>query len=429
MNLNIVFTNIALIDPAHSINNRANLWIKDGIIIHCDSSEPQFEKDTEIVESTSYVCSPGLFDMHVHFREPGYEYKEDIQSGTMSAANGGFTGVLCMPNTNPVIDNPVVVEYIKQKSKDLLVDVYPSAALTINQEGNQITSMMELHNAGVLMFTDDGNCVIRSDVMRIIFDYAATKDLLISQHCEDTHLTTGFAMNEGALSDRLGLKGFPYIAEEIIAARDIMLSEYCGRRKYHVSHISTNGSVRIIREAKSRGLRVTCEVTPHHYTLTDSVLGNYDTNFKINPPLRRKRDIEAILEGLVDGTIDCIATDHAPHSLYEKDVEFESAPNGIIGLETALAISLDRLVHTGVISFAELIKKMSINPRQILGLPAIKIEKGEKANITIFDPNEEWTIDKNNFLSKSLNTPFNGYVFKGKPKYAINNNKIHKSTL
>lgn len=427
--LNIGFLNITIINPAEKINNKVNLWIKDGKIEHCDLSEPSWDKETELIEASNWICSPGLFDMHVHLREPGFSYKEDIKTGTSAAANGGFTGVLCMPNTKPAIDNPVVVEYIKQKSKNLLVDVYPSAALTVNLEGNHITPMMDLHNSGVLMFTDDGNCVQRSDVMRIIFDYAATKDLLVSQHCEDITLTHNFAMNEGALSDRLGLKGFPYIAEEIIIARDIMLSEYCGRRRYHVSHISTNGAVRLVRDAKKRGLRVTCEVTPHHFTLTDSLLESYDTNYKMSPPLRRQRDIDAILEGLSDGTIDCIATDHAPHALHEKDVEFESAPNGIIGLETALALSIDRLVHRGILSLEELIMKMSVNPRRILGLPDIKIKTGEKANITIFDPNEEWTVDKNNFLSKSLNTPFNGYVLKGKPKYSINNGQIHKSTL
>lgn len=425
--MNIFLQNIRLINPYQDIDIRTNIWVKSGIIHEIGNHEFQVDPETEIVECSNYVCSPGLFDMHVHFREPGYEYKEDLQSGALSAANGGFTGVLCMPNTDPVVDNAQVVHYINQKSIGNLVDIHTSAALTVKSEGNHMTPMMELHDAGVLMFTDDGNCVQSSEVMRTIFDYAATRDLLISQHCEDKGLTKNFAMNEGALSDRLGLKGYPYIAEEIILARDIMLSEYCGRRRYHASHISTNGAVRIIREAKSRGLRVTAEVTPHHFSLTDAVVENYDTNSKMNPPLRGKRDVDAILEGLIDGTIDVIATDHAPHALHEKDVEFESAPNGIVGLETALALSLTNLFHTGILSLSELINKLSVNPRRILGLNDILFENGTFANLTVFDPNQEWVIDKSTFKSRSANTPFHGLRVKGLPKMVINNSQLFYS--
>jgi dihydroorotase len=289
--------------------------------------------------------------------------------------------------------------------------------------------MLELDDEGVVMFTDDGASVQSSDVMRRVFDYAATRDLLISQHCEDHTLTAGFAMNEGALSDKLGLKGYPYVAEEMIVARDIMLSEYCGKRRYHVQHVSTNGAVRIVKDAKSRGLRVSCEVAPHHFSIDDRVLDSFDTNYKMNPPLRRQRDIDAIIEGLIDGTIDCIATDHAPHALHEKDVEFESAPHGIIGLETSLAVSLTFLVHKNYLSLSQLIEKMSVNPRRILQLPEIRIEKGAKANLTIFSPDEEWEVDTLKFKSMARNCPYHGMKLNGKPKYSINNNQIIKCVL
>jgi dihydroorotase len=427
--VNILFKNIRAISPAQNLDQHINILMKKDKISYAGQDMPEIDSETEVIDGNGLIASPGLFDMHVHLREPGYEYKEDIKSGSESAANGGFTGVLCMPNTDPVIDNAVVVEYVKQKAKGLLTDIHIAAALTQNSDGKQISPMMELDEAGVLMFTDDGRSVESSEVMRTIFDYAGTKDLLISQHCEDTHLTKNFAMNEGVLSDKLGLKGYPYIAEEIMIARDIMLAEYCGRRRYHVSHISTNGAVRIIKEAKSRGLRITCEVTPHHFSLTDSHVETYNTNYKMNPPLRRKRDIDAILEGLIDGTIDCIATDHAPHALHEKDVEYEVAPNGIVGLETALGITLTNLYHTGILNIVSVIEKMSVNPRRILGLPEIKIEKGEKANLSIFSPDEEWSVDIHNFKSKSNNSPYHGYKLKGKPKYSINNGKIIKSSL
>lgn len=427
--MNILFNNIRLVNPARKIDEITNIWLKDGIINHIGPKDPVTDADTKVMKSDGLVCSPGLFDMHVHLREPGFEYKEDIKSGTESAANGGFTGVVCMPNTNPVVDNAAVVEYIKQKSSGMLVDVQIAAALTVNSEGKHLTPMMELHDHGVVMFTDDGQCVQDVNVMRVIFDYAATKDFLISQHCQENSLSQNFAMNEGVLSDKLGLKGYPYIAEEMIVARDIMLSEYCGRRRYHVSHISTNGSVRIVKDAKSRGLRVSCEVTPHHFSLLDNLLENYDTNLKMNPPLRRQRDIDAILEGLADGTIDCIATDHAPHALHEKEVEFEHAPNGIIGLETALGLSLTHLVHKGILSISQLIEKMSVNPRKILGLPEVLIKKGEVANLTIFNPEEEWIVNKDEFKSKSGNTPYHGNKLKGKPKYTINNHMIFECSL
>lgn len=427
--MNIYFSNIRLIDPVKAIDRITNIWIKDGIILKISDDEINIDGDTKTIKGDKLICSPGLFDMHVHFWDPGYEYKEDLISGSSSAANGGYTGVVCMPNTDPTIDNAIVVEYLKQKSKGLLTDIHFAAALTKGREGSQLSPMIELDEAGVVMFTDEDKSVSDSNVMRTLFDYAATRDLLLAQNCEDVNLTHEFSMNESDVSDKLGLKGYPYIAEEIIVARDVMMSEYCGRRRFHVQHISTNGSVRIIREARSRGLRVSSEVTPYHFTLIDKELVTYNTSFKMNPPLRRMRDRDAIIEGLVDGTIECIVSDHSPHALHEKDVEYEIAPFGVIGLETTLALTLTYLYHTKVLSMSQIIEKISTNPRRILKLDEIDLSEGKKANLTIFDPNEEWLVDKMGFMSKGQNTPFNGVKLKGKPKYTINNNQVHTVKL
>ncbi len=427
--MNMYFKNIRVINPVQNLDEHLNLWVKDGVIAHLSKTQAQTEQITEIIDGINLVCSPGFFDMHVHLREPGQEYKEDIQTGTAAAANGGFTGVCCMPNTAPPIDNPAVVELIRNKSRGNIVDVEIAASITQNRDGKFLTTMLELNDYGARMFTDDGSSVTSSEVMKRAFDYAATKNILISQHCEDHGLTVDFSANEGVVSSKLGLKGYPSVAEEIIVMRDIMLAEYCGNRGYHASHISTKGSVRIVREAKQRGLKVTCEVTPHHFTLTDDLLFSYDTNLKMNPPLRTIDDIKAIFEGLQDGTIDCIATDHAPHALHEKEVEYEKAPNGIIGLETSIGLVLTNLYHKGHLSLNQVIEKMSINPRKILKLKEIKIEENAEANLTIFAPDEEWVVDKKIFKSKSKNTPFDGFQFKGKPMYVINNKMVNKTNL
>lgn len=427
--MNIFFKNIRTINPNNNLDEFLNIWLINGKIVHLSNSIPQLDNETEIIDGSQLVCAPGFIDMHVHLREPGFEYKEDIESGTNSAANGGYTAVVCMPNTNPCIDNAQTVGYIQEKSKNLLTDVYLSAAVTLNREGKQLSPMYELNDMGVLFFTDDGDCIMDTSIMRRAFEYAGTKDLLIAQHCEDHYLTQNFAANESIVSNKLGLKGFPAVAEEIIINRDIMLAEYLGNKRYHAQHISTKGAVNMIRAAKKRGLNVTCEVTPHHFFLTDEVLINYDTRHKMSPPLRTQDDIDAIIEGLIDGTIDCIASDHAPHALHEKHVEFDRAPHGIIGLETMLAISLDALYHKGKLSLNQIVEKMSINPRKILKLPKIEFQVGQSANMTIFEPNETWIVNKLKFKSKSKNTPFNNFQLKGKPKYTINNNKIHKCDL
>lgn len=427
--MNICFDNILLVSPGDNREERVYLWLKDGKINHCSAEQPATDADTKRKNGEGLVCFPGFFDMHVHLREPGQEYKETIQTGTQAAANGGFTGVLCMPNTAPAIDSVPIVEYILNRAKDTLTEVYCSAAITKGRKGVELAPMLELNDAGVVMFTDDGSCVMNSEVMRRAFDYTAPFDALLSQHCEDHTLTEGFAMNEDAMSAKLGLKGYPTVAEEIMINRDIQLAEYCGNRRYHVSHMSTLGGVRIVRDAKQRGLRITCEVTPHHFVLTDEAVGEYDTHAKMNPPLRRPEDIAAIIEGLKDGTVDCIATDHAPHAPHEKEVEFVNAANGITGLESSIGLSLTHLYHAGHLSLQRIAELMSVNPRAILNLPPISIREGEVANLTIVAPDEEWTFDVNLSRSKSKNCPFGGAVLKGKPKYTINRGQIHKCDL
>ena len=426
--MNICFQGIRIINPAQNLDITTNLWLKDGIIKEM-SDKCSGDSKTEIINAKGLTAIPGLFDMHVHFREPGFEYKEDLESGMNAAANGGFTGVLIMPNTKPPIHDKTVVEYIKSKTKGNLVDVFISGTITQNQDGNHLSNMLELNENGVVLFTDDGKSVLNSEVMKRAFEYAAPMDLLISQHCEDHSLTQSFDMNESEISIKLGLRGYPSVAEEIILFRDIALAEYCGNRRYHAQHISTKGSVELVRYAKSKGLRVTCEVTPHHIALTDDELLNYDTNYKMNPPLRKQKDIAAIIEGLMDGTIDAIASDHAPHSQLEKDVEFDKAPNGIVGLETSFAVCFTNLVSTKKISFERLIELMSINPRKILNLQPVDISIDKLANLTIVDCNEEWIVDSNNFMSKSKNSPFVNKKFIGKVRYTINNGKIHQSIL
>lgn len=427
--MKILLKNIRTINPEEQLDEKLNIYILDGIIVYVGKMLPQITEDTKVIEGYDLVCSPGFFDMHVHFRDPGYTYKETLHSGIESAANGGFTGVLCMPNTNPPIDNIQTVEYIKNRTSGMIVDVYPSAAITQGQKGEKITNFYSLSEAGVLMFTDDGFTVMNSEVMRRAFDYASTDDLLIGQHCEDVNLTKGFSVNEGIYSSKMGLKGYPAVAEEIILTRDILLADYCGNRRYHAQHISTKNSVEIIRNSKKRGVRVTCEVTPHHLSLTEELLATFDSNYKMNPPLRTREDVDAILDGLADGTIDCIATDHAPHSSFEKDMELEKAPNGVIGLETALGVVLTYLYHSKILSLSEIINKLSINPRKILGLKSIKIATGQMANLTIFSTDEEWVVDKSFFKCKSKNTPFEGFKLKGKPKFVINNKQFYVCNL
>lgn len=404
-----------------------NLWVKDGNIVHSAPDLPKVDGDTEVIDAKKLVCAPGFYDMHVHFREPGFEYKEDIETGAASAANGGFTGVCMMPNTNPPIDNPTVVEFVKNKAKDNLVDVHCSAKITVGGKGERLGPMFELADYGVLQFTDDGTSIKSADLMKRAFDYALTKDLLLSQHCEEHSMTSGFAMNESPLSARLGLKGYPSVAEEIVVARDVALARYCGNARYHAQHLSSANSIDIIAAAKKEGLRVSCEAAPHHFFSTEDALVDYDSNFKMNPPLRTQRDVDRIIEGLANGDIDCIASDHAPHALHEKQTEFELAACGIIGLETSVAVALTALHHKAGIDLKRIVELFSTGPRKLLNLKEIDISIGQSANLTIFDPSDEWIVDPSAFKSKSKNTPYAGVKLKGKPKYVVNNGKISKS--
>lgn len=426
----LLIRNIRLVNPAQHLDRRADLLISEGAIAAIGDALPAPD-GADVRDGSGWVAAPGFYDMHVHLREPGATYKETIASGCAAAANGGFTGVCAMPNTSPATDGAEIVHTIMWRAQGLPVDVLPSAATTKGRKGEELAPMGALHAVGVRLFTDDGDCVRSPEVMRRAFEYASMfEGAVISQHCEEHSMTRGFAMNEGAVSTRLGLAGYPAIAEELIIARDIMLAEFCGNRPYHVSHMSTAGALELVRKAKARGLTgITCEVTPHHFVLTDEAVETHGTNAKMNPPLRTGRDVAAMLEGFADGTIDAIATDHAPHALAEKEVEFQNAPNGIIGLETAIGLSCTHLLHTGVVTLSRLVELMSVNPRRILSQPVPEIAEGAKANLTIFAPDEEWTVDTARFKTLSLNTPFNGVRLKGKPVAIVNNGQTVWSEL
>lgn len=419
--MKIILKQVNIIDPSQSIDKIADILIEDGIIKSI-SDEIKSSNNEVIIDGNGCVCSPGLFDMHVHLREPGREDEETILTGSNAAAAGGFTEIACMPNTEPAIDSAQVVTMILQKEKGHLVNVFPIGAASQERKGEIISPMAELKDAGAVAFSDDGVAIKSAKLAKICFEYSAMLGCPIIEHCEDDSLADG-AMNESFNSTMLGLPGIPSVAEDLIVTRDILLAEYTGG-KLHIAHISTANAVELVRAAKKKGVKVTAEVTPHHFTLTDDVLVGYDTNYKMNPPLRSKEDVEAIIKGLQDGTIDCIASDHAPHSAEEKDVEFEYAPNGILGLETELPLTLTNLFHKNILTLNQIIEKFAINPRKILNLPIPIIKEGAKANLTIFNPNLEWEVDKNKFKSIAKNSPFHGWKLKGKSVATINNNQL-----
>jgi dihydroorotase len=366
---------------------------------------------------------PGFFDMHVHFREPGQTYKEDIKSGALAAAYGGFTGVMTMPNTNPPVDNVKVLKENAEKAKDNIVNVYSSACATINRAGEKLTDIRELCENGALAVTDDGSPIAKDEIMREVLEQTAKLNKPVIQHCEIMSITDGGIINEGEISRKLNVKGISNESEYKIIERDIELAEKIPGSRYHVQHISTKEGVALVRNAKKKGINVTAEACPHHFTLTDEALIEYGTNAKMNPPLRIREDVDAVLEGIKDGTIDMICTDHAPHSEDEKKLPLDKAPFGIIGLETAIGLTYTYLVDKGIITLEEMIKKMSVNPRRLLNLPEVVIEEGQMANLTIFDTKKEWTVDVNSFHSKSRNTPYNGWKLKCKPAGIVNNCK------
>lgn len=425
--MNILFKNIRIVEPNEAIDMYGDIWIKDGII---DSIGDNINAvGADIIDGTGMVVAPGFIDIHSHFREPGQTDKENLDTGCAAAANGGFTEVVVMPNTTPAIDNVMVVNYIKERSKGNLVDVHISAALTKDRKGEELVDYVGLMSSGVEMFTDDGSCVGNAEVMKRIIEYNRGHNVLLSQHCEEHSITAGFGMNYGALSVALGLKGYPNIAEELIIARDIMLCAALGHKRYHVQHISTAGGVDIVRNVKAKypELRVSAEVTPHHLFFTDAMLADYDANYKMNPPLRSEKDRYALIAGLIDGTLDCIATDHAPHSAEDCEKEFENVPNGIIGLESAVGASGS--IMLAQVSLNEFVSYFTTKPRAIMGHKQIQIKSGEKANLTIFSPTKEWVYSSQGSLSKAKNTPFDCVRLICKPEYVFNNGQCFVSLL
>jgi len=375
-----------------------------------------------IVQASGFIAVPGLIDMHVHFREPGHEYKETVETGSKAAAWGGFTAVCTMPNTNPVNDNAQVTRFIiEQAAKADKVRVYPVAAISKEIKGDTLCEFGELKSAGAVAVSDDGNPVTNSRLMRRALEYAKGIGLVVISHCEVPELVGTGVMNEGETATRIGLGGIPNAAESIMVSRDIMLSELT-QTPVHIAHVSTRESVDAIRDAKNRGVKVTAETAPHYFSLTDQAVGDYDTHAKMNPPLRSEQDRTAICRGLADGTIDVIATDHAPHSALEKDVEFDRAANGIIGLETSLSLSLE-LVRKNILSMEQIVEKMSINPARILGLDR-GLSPGNIADITLIDPEYSYTVDAQKFQSKSRNTPFDGWKLKGRAVMTIVGGKV-----
>lgn len=406
-----------LIDPASKVDGLFNIYIMGGRIgsikpAGSDTTELAPGPDVEIIDASGLAVTPGLIDIHSHLREPGFEYKEDIKTGSQAAAAGGFTSVLCMPNTKPVNDNESVTRYILRKAEDAgIINVFPIGAVSKGQKGEELTEMAELKAAGCVAVSDDGVPVASSSLMRRALEYSKTFNLPVITHAEDPQLSAGGCMNEGEVSTRLGLKGIPNAAEDSMVARDIALLEATGGR-LHIAHVSTKGSVELIRLAKSKGLKVTAEVTPHHLTLTDEECAGYGTNTKMNPPLRTLLDVEALRQGLKDGTIDCIATDHAPQSVIEKDVEFDRAANGIIGFETAFSLVLG-LVNEGVLSLEAAIAAMTIKPSNAMNLGRGTLRVGSIADIAIIDLEREWVVEAADLKSKSKNTPYLGRKLKG----------------
>lgn len=402
-----------VVDPSQGLDAAVEVLLVDGAVAEIGAGLAAPE-EAEVVEAGGRVVCPGLVDVHVHLREPGGEHKETIASGSRAAAAGGFTAVVAMPNTDPPIDNPAAVGFVAAAGlRSGSVRVYPTGCITVGQKGEQLTEVGELIEAGAVAITDDGRPVVRSDLMRLALEYALTFDLPVAVHAEDLELSRGGSMNEGLVATRLGLTGIPNAAEDVMISRDLILAELTGGR-LHIQHVATRRGVEMIREARSRGVRVTAEATPHHFALTDEAVDAYRTNAKMNPPLRSTEDRAAVREGVRDGTLDVIATDHAPHHYDEKEQAFEDAPNGIVGLETSLGLALTELVHTGLIDLPTLVERMSCAPARALSLPGGTLRVGSPADVTIFDPAAEWTVDPARFLSRSRNTPFGGWRLRGR---------------
>jgi dihydroorotase len=407
----LLIKNGRIIDPASSVDQVSDLLIENGKVsrIERDIQAP----DTLRLDATGLIVAPGFIDIHVHLREPGREDEETIESGSQAAAAGGFTSICCMPNTDPINDSPTVTHYIvKEAERRAVTRVFPIGAISIGSAGEKLAEIGEMVAAGAVGISDDGKPVMNGQLMRRAMEYSLPFKIPVIEHCEDLHLSAHGSMNEGYQSTVLGLKGMSRTAEDTMASRDIILAELTGAH-IHIAHLSTCGAVELMRDAKRKGIHATCEVTPHHFTLTDAACCGYDTNTKMSPPLRTDDDVEALIEGLVDGTIDCIATDHAPHNPNEKMLEFDRAPFGITGLETALGVSLTRLVHTGKIDLKRLIELLTINAARIINKPLGTLGVGAEGDVTLFSTDAEWVYDVNQTKSKSRNCPFHGMKLKG----------------
>ncbi len=410
-------SNARVIDPASGRDAIGDLFVADGKIV--DRLSADQKKAARHLDASGLVACPGLVDIHVHLREPGQTHKETILTGSHAAAAGGFTTVVCMPNTAPVGDSAGTIQFIKDiVQRDAVVKILPTGCITVGQKGQALAPIGSLKRAGVVAITDDGDCVQNNELMRRAVEYAKMFDLPVMDHCQDTSLTQGAVMNEGIVSTRLGLRGWPNCAEDIIVSRNVILSTYTGGH-IHLQHISSRNSVEIIRRAKARGVKITAEATPHHIALTDSAVVTYDTNFKMNPPLRTEADRLEIIGALKDGTLDCIATDHAPHTDFEKDKEFDYAPNGILGLETALPVTLDILVRQNGFPLPLVVDLMTRKPADILKLPAGTLAPGAAADICVFDPQESWVYSTKNGFSKSRNSPWDGQTLTGRVKFTV----------
>ncbi len=411
-----------VMNPADGFDAVCDVYIADGKVQKIEENI-SVSSDVLVIDATNKIVAPGLIDMHCHLREPGQEYKEDIKSGTQAAAMGGFTSVACMPNTSPVLDNAALIEFVKNKAeKEGSVHVWPIGAISKGQKGEQLAEIGDMRAAGAVAVSDDGHPVSNPELMRRALEYADMFNTLVISHCEELSLAGGF-MNEGPVATRLGLKGIPNAAEEVQLARDVIIAGEL-KKRIHIAHVSTEGSVEIVRQAKRRGIRVTAETCPHYFTLTEDAVEGFNTNAKMNPPLRTAKDVEAIIAGLADGTIDAIATDHAPHHEDEKDVEFAAALNGIVGLETALPLGITYLVKENKLSLLDLLKHMTSLPADILGIKKGRLAVNEDADIVIFDIETPYEVDTKSFASKSKNSPYHGYQLYGKVAYTLVDGKI-----
>ncbi len=409
-----IIRNGRVIDPANSRDEIADLYIADGRIANRSNVKDQ-KSEVEEIDAKGLIAAPGLIDMHVHLREPGFSHKETIESGARAAAAGGFTTIVCMPNTAPVPDNPGTIAWIKDRASAIArVNVLPTGAISKNLAGEELAPIGSLAQAGVVAITDDGHCIQNHEVMRRAVEYARMFDLSVLDHCQDYNLVGNGVAHEGYWSTLLGLPGWPSAGEEVIVMRNILLAELCDHH-IHCQHISTSGSVRLLREARVRGVKISGEVCPHHIALTDEAIQNFDTSYKMNPPLRSQTDVDALLEGIADGTLSILCSDHAPHADFEKEVEFDAAPFGIVGLETELGLFLGLLVHKHrKLGIARLIEMYTVEPARLLKIDAGTLSIGARADLTLIDPDLEWTVRVDRFESASRNSPFDGWKLKGR---------------